>query len=227
MCKIKSLFTVILCFLAFHNIYSQNTVRFFAGGSISIPEHKYFVNGELTPSVFDENMSPMISPMLGLDYDIPISKKWSLTTGLGFSIMGARNYYVLETEEEFDDELLVEYVRVNPHLKFHWLRIPVLAKFEVSKDFYLIGGYAFHYTTRKNQNIGTVDPVKDDIVSTYSNFQHAMNFGIRKDFKKISFSLVYHRNINRVWDTKDIVPDSRSYLNLHGIQFNVGYLMRD
>jgi Outer membrane protein beta-barrel domain len=203
--------------------WGQKAVRLYAGANYSWAT-KFYSSG--IPKLDDSipGTKPILLPNAGFDYDLPLNRNWSVTTGLGFSMMGTKNYNSYRkgdtSNTSFNDNL---------HLRIMHLRIPIVLKYQVKPSFYLFCGYAFNNTIRLNQNIAALDnrytPARIGFI--YRKIQHAALFGVRKDWSHVSLALNYHLGLNHVYDTGNIGKPERAYMDISGLQFSVGYLFKD
>lgn len=217
--------TIILVFLPIL-LTAQKSIRFFGGINYTKTYYTKLEYGFTadTLNTIKRNNDAIILPHIGFEYDFKTYNKLSFTTGLGVSMMGAANYDTLSSQSY---PLPPKYTqRENKDLKITYLRIPLMAKYELLDNFYLFAGYTLQYSIRKNQtilaanNLGTFPP---QIGFIYRNYHHAAIFGFRKDWKFLSISANYHLGLSRVYDTEIFRPYERAYLSLSGIQFSVGY----
>jgi hypothetical protein len=218
-------------FVSVNALTGQKSVRLFMGVNHTSTDYKKFSNNLLVDSV-SYTKDDILLPSVGFDYDIPIFKRMSITTGLGINIMGTSNYNDKLDQtliDSFGNDQLKDYFAKNKDLKITYLRVPLLFKYNLGSEFYVLAGYAFNYSIRKTQNIlaaGELNVFPPKIGFIYRNYHHAANFGIRKDWKHLSLSANYHLGISRIFDTEDFRPNERAYLTLSGFQFSIGYLIR-
>lgn len=218
-------------FVSVNAVKGQKSVRLFTGLNYTSTDYKKFTNNTLVDSV-SYTKDEILLPNIGFDYDIPLFKRMSITTGLGINIMGTSNYNDKLDQrliDSFSNDQIKNYFAKNKDLKITYLRIPLIFKYNLGSDLYVMAGYAFNYSIRKTQNIlavGELNVFPPRVGFIYRNYHHAANFGLRKDWKYLSISANYHMGISRIFDTEDFRPNERAYLTLSGFQFSIGYMIR-
>lgn len=208
------------------NTFAQKSVTFFTGLNLTSTNYSLFINGNLDTASYTKDK--IILPSVGFNYRVPIFNKLYITTGLGLSYMGNAYYFDKVDTTVITYPGVVDYIKYNPHFKIGYLRIPAVFEYKIHKVLYPFVGYSFNYSIRKNQNfwaaeIGDINSIRN----IYSNYHHALLFGLTYKLKNIEFTVNYHKGISRIWDTKDYKPDKRAYLTLSGIQFSIGYNISD
>jgi hypothetical protein len=167
-------------------------------------------------------------PSVGFKYTIPVNAKIVLSSGLGLSYMGNANYYNKVDTSIINYPGVLENIKLKPHFIIGYLRIPISVEYKLTHNLFPFIGYSLNYSVRKNQNfwaaeIGNVLSYKN----IYSNYHHALIFGLLFKVQRIEISANLHKGISKIWDTENYYKDKRAYLTLNGIQLTVGYILSD
>ncbi len=203
-------------FLVSGTLKSQDAIRVYGG--INLTNVKYYRKDPLNQADTSFwRINNYVLPILGADIDFNINSKFSLTTGLGVSFMGSRNYNFATPPEG---------VKIDSNLRIGYLRIPAILSYKIAHGISIFAGYSLNYSFRKNINFIAINLETLESKGIYKNFHHALLFGIKEEWKNWSITANYHAGISRVWDTKDFYPDKRAYLTLNGFQFTLGYIIR-
>ncbi|MEZ4907822.1 MAG: outer membrane beta-barrel protein [Saprospiraceae bacterium] len=208
------------------SIYSQKTIRIFSGINIT----------KMNPHGIEDNIdvsktlpfqySWIILPSLGLDYNIPLSNKISISTGLGVNLYGCSDYNKHIQLSDIDS-LYREFFIKYPNLKIIDLTFPISMKYRILDKLYLYVGYGFNYSVRKNQSSILYD-VDFESYNYFSYFHHFLNIGLEAELKKISIKLISLFPLSHTYDSKDkLVSGNRYYGDIYGMQLTIGYIISE
>jgi hypothetical protein len=196
--------------------YGQRVLRIFIGTNISNTDF-HFVN---TSTGFDSSglrINNYVLPLMGADIAFTINRKLSITSGMGLSWMGSRNYH----------KGAPALFNIDPDLRLGYLRFPLIFNFELFHSLNIAVGYSFNYNFRKNQQFLTYNDQTLKIINIYKPFHHAINIGLSKDIGNFNILVNYQKGLSRIFDTKEINHDYRAYLTLGGLQLSLGYLIKE
>lgn len=224
----------VIMLLALQLSYAQREVRFYIGMNQTSITNVFKKELELIDSMTFRYPSIRL-PHLGMDYEMPLSSKLSVVTGIGFSAMGTAKYQTLgaDTIVYDPDGHLATYYRENADLRLNYLRIPLYLRYRLGYGFSVFSGYTLNYTIRKNHSIFDLEPdtCRDSprVGYPYNIFHHAAIFGLRKDWKNFNISANGHVGLNRIKDTRDFYyyENTRVYWNMIGFQVSVGYSIKE
>lgn len=206
------------CFLIFgliQTLYGQSSIRIFSGINLTNVNYNLKLNSTSIDSGGLEGKTYVL-PFIGADMEFLLNKKFKLSTGLGVSWMGCKDY----------NKDIPSGINLEPNLRLGYIRIPCLINFEIIKELYLIIGYSFNYNFRKNQNLF----VQDDFGNRVNGFRiihHAVILGLRRNFGDFSLMVNYHKGMTRIFDSKNINSEGRAYESLGGMQISVGYTINE
>lgn len=211
----------LLCFLLASKVSSgQDAIRVFGG--VNLTNVKYYLHNSVTNSDTSYLRSNnYFLPNLGADINFKINSKFSLTTGIGVSFMGSRNYSI---------DFNVPNINIDTNLRIGYLRFPFIINYNIVNGFSIFSGYSLNYSFRKNQSFFALKeetPLNFEYKGLYNGIHHALLFGITQEWKNWNITANYHAGISRIWDSKDFDPQDRAYLTLNGFQFTIGYLIRN
>lgn len=128
--------------------------------------------------------------------------------------MGTRN---------FEPDVAVPGVNIDPHLCIGFIRVPVYVSYDINLIKFTLG-YSLNYSYRKNQNFFAVN--SSQFVDVYSDFQHAVIAGIRKDWRLLSVACNLHIPLNSLSNTGLVLDENTLNEKLRGLQISMGYILR-
>ena len=200
--------------LSMLKLRAQGNVKIFIGGNYSNVTYHRVSHGL---DSFGLRKNYMLLPCMGIDLNFNISEKFQFTSGLGINSLGSRNYTDTLSQESY----------LLPNLKLNYIRIPILFSFNVDNNIKLFSGYSFNYCFRKNYNFLALNSSQTKFVNIFNRIHHGLNLGMGIDVNNFNFTLLYHHGLNKIWDTEQLYPDQRAFLNLHAIQITAGYLIKN
>ena len=200
----------------------QRSLTLYSG--VNVTNTKYTLLKANVSDTASNTKENIILPWIGFDYNLPINKNISFTTGIGVSMMGNSNYYNKLDTSFISDPTVLNSILEKPHFKVTYLRIPIKINYRISKNIQPFIGYSFNYSIRKNQNFWAADVGNiSSLKNIYRNYHHALIGGVNIEHKNLVLSANYHLGIYNVWDTEDFKPDQRAYLTLQGFQLSFGF----
>jgi len=198
----------------------QKTIRPYIGANLTNVKDYYFDYGIKNDS-FTRSYDWLIRYSIGFDYEIKVSNKVAISSGLGISIMGAGNYFKYISGIDTLNDYIGQSMRENPHLKIVYLRFPLIIKYKLNKSFYIFGGYSLNFSIRKNQNFSW----PPYLPPTYNKYQHYGIIGFEKQIDNLSLMVNYCLPLSKISDSKDYYEDYSYNQKLYGLQFSIGYLI--
>ena len=201
--------------LLWFNGTSQSSVRFYGGFNVS--SAKYYYTDLTTQTDSTYNHTPYLFPTLGMQYNIEISDKFDLATGLGISYVGARNY-ITNVPAEFN---------LDNDLKLGYLQLPLGCRYKINKSLFLLPQYILNYNFRKNQSFYTEGPSPWSSIELYNYFYHEAGLTLFFSSNRLDVVLQYAFGLSPIWDTKDLNPLYSARLTMYRINFSIGYSIFD
>lgn len=156
----------------------------------------------------------ILLPGIGFDYYRELNKHFSIGSGLGFNLMGTKNYYTYD----------LEFFEMYPDLVISCLSIPVKLKYSISRHFFIYGGYQLNSTIWKNREYYSgIFCYPQTWVSFYNNLQHTGLLGFGLNIGNISVSAAYQTFFNDFVNTHEYYKKYKVVEKFEGFQFVLGY----
>jgi len=206
-----------LYYLFIFEVVSQSSVTFYSGINIS----KSTYTSENIATNIDSSGTlgnSSVRPNFGVDIEFDISEKLILSTGLGVSMLGTRDYI------DYD---IPEGINIDKNLKLDYLSLPLEIKLKLIDNIGIMGGYSLNYCYRKNLNFFNFKIGSSSLSNIFSEIYHAFNFGLFFREKKWQVSVNYQIGLNRVWDTGNFYEIRRDYVTLNSLLIKLGYTLPD
>lgn len=186
----KYLSIFILFYLCIEVSSAQKSANFYSGINMS-SFRKNISNSPFRSDTNYLNTKSLFLPSIGFDVDFSLRPKVAFSTGIGLHFVGVQDFV----------PKLQDVILNDSKLKMGYFRIPLQLKYQILPKIEILGGYAFNYIFRKNQNFFAVENLQQSVKLTniFHQYHHDAQIGvIYKATPSISIQGIFNMGLNPI-----------------------------